>query len=111
DLLPLGIFQHHPAADLLDGALAAEAEAALAVERADADARRHHAPEGRWTITHDGSGLLAEFRELGLQLVELALEVVDRRIVGGRRRLGLGRRLLAVGGSRRRAGPARQLER
>src|SRR5262245_43533017 len=79
DLLACRIVEHHPAADLLDGALAAEAEAALGVERADADAGRHDASQGRRPITHrrHPSGFLAEFRELVLQLVELALEVVD----------------------------------
>src|SRR5262245_21294350 len=42
------------------------------------------------------SGLLAEFRELALQLVELALEIVDRRLVAGRRCVLLGW-FLAVG--------------
>src|SRR5437868_2116721 len=55
-----------------------------------------------------GSGFLAEFCELALQLIELALEIVDRRLVGGRRRrLGLGRFLsVGLGGRADRPGRA-----
>src|SRR5260370_19576537 len=48
DALPLDVIEHHPAADFLDRALAAEAEAAaLGVDHADADAARHHASRRR----------------------------------------------------------------
>ena len=52
DGLTRGILEHRPAADLVDRALAAEAEAALAIDRADADAGRHHAPERWWSVRH-----------------------------------------------------------
>src|SRR6266404_9581631 len=102
DRLALGVVEHGPAADLVDGALAAEAEAALAVERADADAGRHHAAQRRWPVAH-ASGLLAELRELVLQLVELAFQVVNGAFAGGLGGIGLGR-ILPVGHRRRRAG-------
>src|SRR6185369_5625154 len=44
DALALAVVEHHPAADLLDGALAAQAKAAaLGIDHADPDAGRHHA--------------------------------------------------------------------
>jgi hypothetical protein len=40
DRLTHGVLEHRPAADLVDRALAAEAEAALAIDRADGDITR-----------------------------------------------------------------------
>src|SRR5215208_5620667 len=60
DLLALGILDHRPAGDLVDGALAADAEARLAVDDADALAGRHHPPrEWRWRrLGHDPQDFL-----------------------------------------------------
>src|SRR4051812_24567498 len=59
DLLAFGVLDHRPAGDLVDGALAADAEAGLGVHDADALAGRHHPSrrQRRWRrIGHDSSG-------------------------------------------------------
>src|SRR5262249_8020522 len=55
DRLALIVVEHGPAADLLDVALAAQTQAALAVERADADAGRHDARQRLGAVAHGGS--------------------------------------------------------